>query len=287
MLNKKIWIDLTNSPHVNFFKPFIEKWEKEGFEVIITSRDLANTIDLINQNGWSFKTIGGHAGKNKLKKLLYFPWRSIALYLFLIKHRPHVGISHSSFYSPIVCSLLRIPSIYLNDNEHAKGNMIAFKFATLNLLPEFLLETVKESCWGAKYNIKFYPGIKEGIYLSQNVNLRHVSSENPIKYFIRLEPWTAEYYNGKKGFMDSLIEKLSETQKVVILARNDDQYKYYKKNARFKNLEVLLKPLPLIGILEQCSLFIGAGGTMTRELAFLGVPTMSVYQDDYWKWINT
>ena len=73
---------------------------------------------------------------------------------------------------------------------------------------------------------------------------------------------------------------MSETQKVVILARNDDQYKYYKKNARFKNLEVLLKPLPLIGILEQCSLFIGAGGTMTRELAFLGVPTMSVYQDD-------
>ena len=68
----KIWIDLTNSPHINFFKPFIKRWEKEGYEIIITARELANTIELINQNGWKYTEIGGHAGKSKIKKLLYF-----------------------------------------------------------------------------------------------------------------------------------------------------------------------------------------------------------------------
>jgi len=29
-----------------------------------------------------------------------------------------------------------------------------------------------------------------------------------------------------------------------------------------------------------CDLFIGAGGTMTREAAVLGVPTISIYQDE-------
>ena len=29
----------------------------------------------------------------------------------------------------------------------------------------------------------------------------------------------------------------------------------------------------------NCDLFIGAGGTMTREAAVLGIPTISVYQD--------
>ena len=33
-------------------------------------------------------------------------------------------------------------------------------------------------------------------------------------------------------------------------------------------------------IAANCSIFIGAGGSMTRELAILGIPTISVYQDD-------
>jgi len=30
----------------------------------------------------------------------------------------------------------------------------------------------------------------------------------------------------------------------------------------------------------DCTIFIGAGGSMTRELAILGIPTISVYQDE-------
>jgi predicted glycosyltransferase len=30
----------------------------------------------------------------------------------------------------------------------------------------------------------------------------------------------------------------------------------------------------------SCDLFIGAGGTMTREAAVLGIPTISIYQDE-------
>ena len=71
----KIWIDLTNSPHINFFKPFIKKWNNEGYEIILTVRDLANTIQLVDQNRWVYTKIGGHAGKSKFKKLLYFPKR--------------------------------------------------------------------------------------------------------------------------------------------------------------------------------------------------------------------
>ena len=33
-------------------------------------------------------------------------------------------------------------------------------------------------------------------------------------------------------------------------------------------------------IMCNCDLFIGAGGTMTREAAVLGIPTISIYQDE-------
>ncbi len=45
----KIWIDISNAPHVNFFKDFIEEW-KDNYEVIVTTSPLSNTIDLLKNN---------------------------------------------------------------------------------------------------------------------------------------------------------------------------------------------------------------------------------------------
>src|SRR5690554_1169431 len=279
----KIWIDLTNSPHINFFKPFINKWKDEGIEVIITARNLANTIQLIEQNEWSYYEIGGHAGKNKYKKLLYFPRRVMQLQKFLKKHKPDIGISHSLFYSPLVCKLLKIPSIYLNDNEHAKGNYIAFKFATVNILPEFLKERAHELNWTKKYKLMYYPGVKEGIYLSQTTFIynrkNEVNLETKKKVFIRLEPWTAQYYSGNSEFMDLIIEQLSLQYSVFILPRSKEQIDHFSTD-NFTALEVVRTPLKIEDIFKECFFFIGAGGSMTRELAILGVPTLSVYQGE-------
>jgi hypothetical protein len=54
--------------------------------------------------------------------------------------------------------------------------------------------------------------------------------------------------------------------------------KYYKDN-KFHSVKVADKPIEFLNIAIDCLLFIGAGGSMTRELAVLGVPTISVYQE--------
>jgi predicted glycosyltransferase len=275
----KIWIDLTNSPHINFFKPFIQEMESEGHEIILTCRDLANTIDLIKQNNYQYTEIGGHAGKNTVKKIFYFPMRVWLLWKFLRKSKPDLAISHSSFYSPLVAFLLRRPSIYINDNEHAKGNYIAFKFATLIFLPEFLTQKAHELKWPSKYNIKFYPGIKEGVYLSKE-DIQRISKNHKKKpsIYIRPEPWTAQYYKGGNYFFDDLLNELAENYAITLLPRGKDQAQHYK-NGSFKNINVMEKALLLKDIIEDCDMFIGAGGTMTREIAYTGLPTISIYQD--------
>ncbi len=272
----KIWIDLTNSPHINFFKPFIQKWKNDGHEVILTTRDFSNTIDLIKQNEWTFTEIGGHAGKNKFKKLLYFPKRVFKLYRFLKKTKPNIGISHSSFYSPLAGKFANIPTLYLNDNEHAKGNLIAFKYANLSILPDCLKGIAMQNGWNTKYNIEYYPGLKEGIYLSQSISCHKKAATN--KVFIRLEPWNAEYYNGNDSNLDKLILELKDRYSIIILPRSSEQIKHYQ-NKQFKNLTIVTKPIPLEKICQEASLFIGAGGSMTREMAILGIPTISIYQD--------
>lgn len=277
----KIWIDLTNSPHINFFKPFIKQWKREGIDIIITTRDLANTIDLIKQNDWKYYEVGGHAGKNKFKKILYFLKRVFLLRRFLRNFKPDIGISHSSFYSPVVSKLIGIPSIYLNDNEHAKGNYLAFNFSSLNLLPDSLKKKAYELGWIKKYKMDFYPGIKEGVYLSQLNWANQIFSNDKKKksIYIRLEPWTAQYYSGSNHFIDDLIKELKEDYHIVILPRGNKQAVHYN-NKSFLGIEIAKKPLFLEEIFIDCDLFIGAGGSMTREIAFLKIPTISIYQDE-------
>lgn len=276
----KIWIDLTNSPHINFFKPFIHQWESEGHEIIITCRDLANTIQLIEQNGWNYTEVGGHAGKSSIKKVLYFPRRVWELRKFLKKHKPNIGISHSSFYSPVVAKLIGVPSIYINDNEHAQGNYIAFRYASLNLIPESLGKRAEELDWQKKYGVQLYPGIKEGIYLAQStMPPKENHPKGKKKIFVRLAPWTAQYYTGDNYFCDDILKELQEDYEIVLLPRDKTQTEHFEKE-EFKHITIAKKPLKLEHVYQECDLFIGAGGTMTRELAFLGIPTISIYQDE-------
>lgn len=128
-----------------------------------------------------------------------------------------------------------------------------------------------------------YPGVKEGVYLwSYGAGDGQVEDPFPKNgrknIVIRSEPWTAQYYSGRKNFMDQLLIELADRYNVIMLPRGREQREYYTK-AEFAGLVVPEKSIFLKDIMESCDLFIGAGGTMTREAAVLGIPTILVYQD--------
>jgi hypothetical protein len=274
----RIWFDISNSPHINIFKGLIRSLEREH-EVVITTRPLANTVDLLELHGFRFEVIGRHYGASKVKKALGYPVRVWQLYQYLKAKRPDVAISHSSFHSPVVARLLGIPSIYMNDNEHTLGNVPSFVCATKVLIPEFMdLATVRRQGASAAKTIR-YPGVKEGLYLWDMPLQKQPRSGDRPKIYTRPEPWTALYYNGAVGFLDQLLLGLRGAAEVVLLPRTPEQAARYK-GTEFKGITVLEKPLELQDIAPSCDLFIGAGGTMTREMAVLGVPTISVYQAD-------
>ena len=79
-------------------------------------------------------------------------------------------------------------------------------------------------------------------------------------------------------FLDNIIRGLKDEFQILILPRDREQKDYYLQND-FNGVTICSKPLTLEQIAEDCSLFIGAGGTMTRECAIIGIPTISVYQD--------
>lgn len=256
-------------------------------DIVITCRPLANTIDLLNVEGFSYTVVGRHYGASKVRKVLGYPVRVFQLWRFLRKHRIDVAISHSSFYSPLVSKLLGVPCVYLNDNEHASGNHLAFAFADRIFIPEFLNLAKVAKGKKALRKVIQYPGVKEGVYLwyfkpekIKDSPLSGISLKNDRKTIcIRPEPWTAQYYQGKVDFLDPLITDLASDFNVIIFPRGEEQATHYLAD-KFSSTYVLRDSVRLEDIIARCDLFIGAGGTMTREAAVLGLPTISVYQDE-------
>ncbi len=278
----RIWFDISNSPHVILFYDLIKELEQARHEVIITTRPLANTIDLLDQKNLTYHVIGKHYGKSLFKKIIGFPVRIIQLAYHLRHKNIDISIGQSSFHLPLVARLLGFPSIYTNDNEHAAGNLVAFYFANRILLPaNFKLRNYLNFDW-IKSKIIYYPGVKEGIYLwvkHQAISKRrNLIPQGHPQIYIRPEPQTAQYYSGALFFLDKIILELQEMYSVTILTRNNDQLTHYA-DPMFRYCNVPQKPLSFDDIALDCSLFIGAGGSMTREFALLGIPTISVYQD--------
>jgi predicted glycosyltransferase len=279
----KIWFDLSNSPHINLFHDLIRDLESNGHTIIITCRPLANTIDLLEQKKMKYTIVGEHYGKNIFKKLFGYPIRVLQLTKFLKKIKPDLAVSQSSFHSPLVGTLLGIPSIYTNDNEHAMGNIPSFLFATKIFIPENLSVRKIRKLGAAKNKISQYPGVKEGIYLwrlGESISQKRKQvNTGKTKIYVRPEPLTAQYYSAGTNFLDDALISLQTSYSITVLPRDKTQSKHYKQ-PQFSAIHVPEKPLPFVEIAEDCSLFIGAGGSMTRELAVLGVPTVSVYQDN-------
>lgn len=279
----KIWFDLSNSPHINMFRAMIRDLQREH-EVIITCRPLANTIELLELHALEHTVIGKHYGRSLYKKILGYPIQVIQLKRFLAGKHIDVAISQSSFHSPVVARLLGIRSIYLNDNEHAMGNIPAFACASKIMVPEFVSVASLERQHARLAKVVHFPGVKEGIYLWESSdriknNQCKRQNENRRSVFVRPEPWTAQYYKGAHNFLDLLLIGIKDTTDVTLLPRSTEQRGYYLGN-RFNGINVIDRPIDIEDIAPACDMFIGAGGTMTREMAVLGIPTISVYQDE-------
>lgn len=279
----KIWFDLSNSPHINLFGAMIRDLQREH-EVIITCRPLANTVDLLDLHGFKYTVVGTHYGGKLINKIFGFPIRAWHMMKFLVNKNIDVAISQSTFNAPLVSRLLGVRCIYMNDNEHALGNIPAFLCANKIMIPEFLsIKKLKKQLANPR-KIDQYPGVKEGIYLwelDERLDQQILNNQSKLRstVYIRPEPWTAQYYKGSKNFMDTLILAMKDEVDIVLLPRGKEQALHYL-DAKFDGIRVIKTALDIADIAPDCDLFIGAGGTMTREMAVLGIPTISVYQDE-------
>src|SRR3954447_22556419 len=116
----RVWIDLTNSPHVLVMRPVIDVLRARGAEVAVTARDFAQTLALCERFGIEHEAIGRHRGGRLSAKALGLFDRSLALARWARGRRFDLALGHGSNDVTVAARLRGIPSATTFDYEWAR-----------------------------------------------------------------------------------------------------------------------------------------------------------------------
>ncbi len=282
--NRKIWIDLENSPHVPFFKPIIEEFQKRGHPVIVTARDCFQVCGLADRINLNYTRIGHHYGKNRVLKLFGLAYRAMQLAPIILREKPALAVSHGSRSQVILSKFLRVPTMQIVDYEHARW--LPFFKADWIMAPEVIPD---EAFAAVGARLARYPGIKEDVYVPafrpEPGILRELGiGEQELVVTVRPPATEAHYHNPKSDVLfRSTIDWLASVPetRLVLLPRNEHQADFITKTwpGPVNDGKIIIpgEVVDGLNLIWYSDLVISGGGTMNREAAALGVPVYSIF----------
>jgi hypothetical protein len=286
----RVWIDLTNSPHVLVMRPLIERLTRDGHEVRVTARDFAQTIELCERFHIQHTAIGHHRGGRLAAKAAGLLSRSVALTRWAHSQSVATGapfdvaLGHGSNDVSVAAALLRIPSATMFDYEWATvQHNVNCRLARAVVVPAAI---PPERLWryGARGRIRPYEGLKEEYYLADFQPSAEVLGElgldvsRPI-VLVRTPPEVSLYHRFENDLFAQVLHRLSgaaeQGVQTVVLPRVPAQREELRRAGGFTVPEHAVDAQSLIA---HADLVISAGGTMNREAVALGTPVYTTFQ---------
>ncbi|GAC1325563.1 MAG: DUF354 domain-containing protein [Thermoleophilaceae bacterium] len=275
----RVWIDLTNSPHVLVMRPVIENLRADGHEVEVTARDFAQTFGLLERFGLEFTAIGRHRGGGLAAKAAGLASRSAALVRWARGRAFDVALGHGSNDVSLAAAFLRIPSATAFDYEWATvQHSVNCRLARAVVVPE-AIPPERLDRYGARGKLRRYEGLKEEYYLADFEPDGGVLDElglepsRPIAV-VRTPPDVSLYHRFANDLFRRVLERLRGRQTVVLprtAAQRDEL-------ARVGGLIVPERAIDAQSLIAHADLVISAGGTMNREAVALGTPVFTTFE---------
>ncbi|HTA32724.1 MAG TPA: DUF354 domain-containing protein [Solirubrobacteraceae bacterium] len=298
----RVWIDLTNSPHVLVMRPVIERLQADGHDVRVTARDFAQTIELCERLGIAYTEIGHHRGERLAAKAAGLASRSAALVRWALAEsrafgahpprRPHlahppfdIALGHGSNDVTVAAALLRIPSATMFDYEWATvQHNVNCRLARAVVVPDAIPPQRLER-YGARGKIRPYEGLKEEYYLADFEPDDGVLAElglDPARAIVvvRTPPEVSLYHRFENDVFADVLRRLGDAAaeqglQPVVLPRVAAQR---EELARVPGFVVPEHAIDAQSLIAHADLVISAGGTMNREAVALGTPVYTTFQ---------
>ena len=279
----RVWIDITNSPHVLFFRPLIRLLEARGHEVEVTAREYAQTVQLLELHGIEHHVVGPrHGGGGAVGKGRALLGRLKELYRFARPRDFDVALTHGSHELVLTARRLGVPSTTAFDYEYAwLQHQLGCRAATRIVVPD-AIPTERLTRFGAgPPKLLRYEGLKEEYYLADfkpvAVPIEGLDAGRVLAV-VRTPPEVSLYHRHGNPLFADVLGRLGRDESVqaVILPRTAEQ----RAAVRGLGLPSLLVPeraLDAQSLIARADLVISAGGTMNREAVALGVPVYTTF----------
>ncbi|MDX6645348.1 MAG: uncharacterized protein QOK40_1075 [Miltoncostaeaceae bacterium] len=280
----RIWLDLTNSPHVVIFRPLIARLEERGHQVAVTARDHAQTLGLLDRYGIPHTVVGAHGGRGRAGRAVGMARRTAALARFARAGGFDLAAAHGSTDQPPAARLAGTPQVTMFDYEYAAAmHHLNGRLASRVLVPDAIPEAALARYGMRPPRLVRYPGLKEEYYLADHVPDPTVARElglepDRVIAVVRPPPEVALYHRGRPTelFSAVLARLLAAGPQVqtVVLPRTADQRRALAGAA---GAIVPARPVDGPSLVAAADLVVSAGGTMNREAAALGVPAYTPF----------
>jgi uncharacterized protein len=291
--DRKVWIDLENSPHIPFFAPVIKELEERGCEVVLTARDCFQVCELADMAGFKYRKIGHHYGKNRLAKIGGLGIRVLQMTPFILREKPTISVSHGSRSSLVLSAMLGIPSINISDYEYAEHRLTAWLGSLQKkwmLTPEVIPSDIFVKHGIPKDHVLHYPGIKEDVYtpfFQPDPSLKDTLGLQPAAIVVIIRPPATEahYHNPESEKLLMAVFKLLGAHpevKTILLPRTHRQEADLRQASpdlfAAGRIVVPKHAVDGLNLIWYSDLVISGGGTMNREAAALGIPVYSLFR---------
>lgn len=262
----KIWYDACTGKHLRYGVAIAKHLRSLDYEVIITTRKHPDTLSLAELLKEKVIVAGRYNPKSLQTRFKESIKRQLLLCKIAEKEKPNVAISHGSVDQCRVAFGLGIPIISTSDTPYAE----AVHRLTLPLSDYIVASKAIPKKTIQKYNVKAeivqFDGVDEVAWIK---NFKPVAKYNFGKPLIIVREYEEKaVYAKKKADLRGIAKQLTSIANVIFLFR----YTH-------KKLENLIVPQGFVdsaSLVAQADLFVGVGGTTTREAALQGTPAIIV-----------
>jgi predicted glycosyltransferase len=280
----RVWVDLTNTPHVPFFTPIVRELRAAGHDVLVTARRFGYTVEMAKERIPDVVEVGRGSKVKLVGKGVSLVNRVADLSALMRRFRPDVAVSHGSYDQAITSKLRGCPQLIMVDYEFQPANHLSFRLATRLLLPAAFDQAVIDAR-GGKGKTSRYEGLKEEVYLvdwqpsdADRDALGIADHQGPV-VTLRPAPTGALYHRGENPFFDALVAKLGAMPDVrtLVVPRHPSDVPDLRAGYASDRIRILEQTVDGAALVYHSDVVVSGGGTMNREAVALGVPVHTLF----------
>ncbi len=252
----RIWYDACTGKHTRYGAAVAKHFRKAGHEVVFTTREHPDTLALARILGEDPIVVGKYQPSTLSSRLVASSKRIIQFSRLFCDNPPDVAISHQSVELCRAAFGLGIPIISTADTPHAKAvNKLTLPLADALVVSEALPNHfLKTYCSGSIVKFK---GVDEVAWIKDVKPLKRSDLEKPL-IVVREVEGKASYALKTANHALQMAEKLESLGNVLLLKRYSGKEEFVD-SAR---------------VVANADLVVSAGGTIAREAALQGVPSI-------------